>query len=232
VTTWAARISGGEAALDVGFLLYLLCALFWVVGGWLTWCVLRWRQPLLGIVPGAAAFATNLLNYPADQNGFTLAFVVLTIGLLLWNNYVRSVEVAGRARVKLSTDARWDFWETGVVVMAVVVALSIFLPPLSRVDTTVNIEGGAFRGWAELNQRMNHPVAFGRGSSGGTSIGFAERRAAGWAPPPHRWGGDDVHLRWKLRRQPILPRPGSAPDQERSLALRPGERGSPAGSAR
>lgn len=187
VSVWARRIGTGEAGVDVSFFLFLLCALFWVVGGWLAWCVLRWRQPLLGIIPGAGAFATTVLNYPVDQNGFTLAFVVLTIGLLLWNNYVRSVEVAGKASVKLSTDARWDFWETGVVVMAVVVALGIFLPPLSHVDSTVNIENGAFRGWAELNQRMNHPVAFGRGSSAGTSIGFAEDVPLGG--PLHRTGG-------------------------------------------
>ena len=174
INTWAGRIASGQAAADVSFYLLLLCFLFWIVGGWLAWCVLRWAQPLVGVVPGAAAFATNILNYPADQNGYTLAFLVLTIGLLLWTNYQHSSEVALRARVKLSNDARWDFWETGVVVMAAVVVLGIFLPPLSRVDSTVDLESGAFRGWADLNQRLNHPVAFGHGVSAGTSIGFAD----------------------------------------------------------
>ena len=173
VSAWLGRIASGEAANDVAFYLYLLCCLFWVVGGWLSWCTLRWRQPLLGLIPGAAAFATNVLNFPTDQNGYTLAFLVLTLALLLWTSYLRSLESAARRRVKLSSDARWDFWESGVVVMAAVIALGIFLPPLSTSDRTVDIENGSFRGWAELQQRLNHPVAFGRGSASGTSTGFA-----------------------------------------------------------
>ena len=173
VTAWVGRIGSGEAANDVAFYLYLLCCLFWVVGGWLSWCTLRWRQPLLGLIPGAAAFATNVLNFPTDQNGYTLAFLVLTLALLLWTSYLRSLDSAARRRVKLSSDARWDFWESGVVVMAAVIALGIFLPPLSTADRTVDIENGSFRGWAELQQRLNHPVAFGRGAASGNSTGFA-----------------------------------------------------------
>src|SRR5207302_967724 len=56
---WLGRIASGDAANDEAFYLYLLSLLFWVVGGWLSWCSLRWRQPLLGLIPGAAAFATN-----------------------------------------------------------------------------------------------------------------------------------------------------------------------------
>jgi hypothetical protein len=173
VGAWLVRLANGDALADANFYLYLLCCLFWVVGGWLSWCVLRWRQPLLGLVPGAAAFATNVLNYPSDQNGYTLAFLILTLSLLLWTSYLRSLEAASRRRVKLTGDARWDFWESGVVVMAAVIALGIFLPPLSNADRTVDIENGSFRGWAELQQRLNHPVAFGHGQSDGTSIGFA-----------------------------------------------------------
>lgn len=184
---WSTRLAGGEAAADAAFYLYLLCCLFWVVGGWLSWCVLRWRQPLLGLVPGAAAFATNVLNYPNDQNGYTLGFLVLTLSLLLWTSYLRALDTAARRRVKLTGDARWDFWESGVVVMAAVIALGIFLPPLSNADRTVDIENGSFRGWAELQQRLNHPVAFGRGSSTGTSIGFASTAPLGG--PIHKTGG-------------------------------------------
>ena len=116
-------MASGEASSDTSFYVYLLCLLFWVVGGWLAWCTLRWRQPLLGLVPGAAAFATNVLNFPAEQNAYVLAFLVLTLGLLLWNSYQRSVDTAVRRRVKLSPDARFDFWETGVVV-----AVAIYRP--------------------------------------------------------------------------------------------------------
>src|SRR5207249_7679658 len=69
---WSRRTLSGEAVSDVVFYLLLMTILFWVVGGWLAWCVLRWRQPLLGLVPGAVFFATNILNYPNDQNGYTL----------------------------------------------------------------------------------------------------------------------------------------------------------------
>jgi hypothetical protein len=170
---WAGRIASGDAANDTSFYVFLLCLLFWVVGGWLSWCSLRWRQPLLGLVPGAAAFATTVLNFPSDQNGYVVAFLVLTLGVLLWTSYVRQIDSASRRRVRLSGDARWDFWESGVVVMAVVIALGLIVPPLSTADRTVDIENGSFRGWAELQQRLNHPVAFGSGATAGTSTGFA-----------------------------------------------------------
>jgi hypothetical protein len=170
---WAGRLASGDAANDTAFYVYLLCLLFWVVGGWLSWCSLRWRQPLLGLVPGAAAFATTVLNFPSDQNGYVVAFLVLTLGVLLWTSYVRQLDSAARRRVRLSGDARWDFWESGVVVMAAVIALGLLVPPLSSADRTVDIENGSFRGWAELQQRLNHPVAFGSGATSGTSTGFA-----------------------------------------------------------
>lgn len=169
---WAARVADGQAVTDTAFFLYLMCLLFWIVGAWLAWCVLRWRQPLLGLVPGAAAFATTLLNYPSDQNGYMLAFLVLTLALLLWSHYHRSVEDVRRRHVRVTGDAGWDFWESGVSVMAAVVAIGIFAPPLTTADRSVDIENGVFRSWAELQQRLNHPVAFGRGEATGTSIGF------------------------------------------------------------
>src|SRR5207237_4067633 len=172
IGVWLGRVASGEASSDTSFYVYLLCMLVWVVGGWLAWCTLRWRQPLLGMVPGAAAFATNVLNFPSDQNAYVLAFLVLTLSLLLWNSYQRSVEGALRRRLRLSPDARFDFWETGAVVAVAVVMLGIFMPPLSTSDRTVDFENGTFRGWAELQQRLNHPVAFGGGQSSGVSIGF------------------------------------------------------------
>lgn len=187
VGTWWARIADGSAAVDISFFLYLLALLFWVVGGWLAWCVMRWRLPLLGLLPGAFAFATTLLNFPSDQNGYMLAFLILTLGLLLWTQFTKSVADVRRRNIRLSGDASWDFWETGVLVMAGVIALGIFLPPLSRVDSTVDIESGVFRNWAELQQRLNHQVAFGHGAAAGTSIGFnSDVRLVG---PIHRTGG-------------------------------------------
>lgn len=172
LSLWWAGVGNGDDANDTSFYVFLLCLLFWAVGGWLSWCSLRWRQPLLGVVPGAAVLATNVLNFPSDQNAYVLSFLLLTLGLVLWSTYLRSLETAARRRVKLSGDARWDFWESGAVVTVLAVVLSIFLPPLSGSDRSVDIENGTFRGWAELQQRLNHPVAFGRGPGYGNSIGF------------------------------------------------------------
>ena len=170
---WLQRTLSGAAASEVVFYLLLMAILFWIVGGWLAWCVLRWRQPLLGLVPGAVFFATNILNYPNDQNGYTVAFLALTLSLLLWTTYQRSLDQAQRMRIRMSGDARWDFWESGVVVLVGVIVLGLFLPPISQADQSVDIENGLFRGWAEFQQTLNHPTEFGRGISSGTSIGFS-----------------------------------------------------------
>ena len=170
---WLSRTLDGEAASDVVFYLLLMAILFWIVGGWLAWCVLRWRQPLLGLVPGAVVFATNVLNYPNDQNGYTVGFLALTLALLLWTTYQRSLDHADRLKIRMSGDARWDFWESGVVVLVGVIVLGLFLPPISQADQSVDIENGLFRGWAEFQQTLNHPTEFGRGISTGTSVGFS-----------------------------------------------------------
>jgi hypothetical protein len=170
---WWGRMFDGTAIADSSFDLYLISWLMWVTGGWLAWCVLRWRRPLLGLVPGAAAFATNLLNFPRDQNGYVLAVLVLTLALLLWTNYTTSIANAARARVKLTGDARWDFWESGLVAMAALVVLSIMLPPISTVDRTVDMESSAFTSWAQLLQTLSHPGSFGAAGASGGTTGFS-----------------------------------------------------------
>jgi transglutaminase-like putative cysteine protease len=169
---WWARITDGSASTDPSFYLFLICWLMWVTGAWLSWCVLRWRKPLLGLIPGAAAFTTNLLNFPNDQNGYTLAILVLTLALLLWTNYTGSIASATRAHVKLSGDARWDFWESGLVAMAALIVLAILLPPLSTVDRTIDVESSLFSNWAQLQQRLSHPGVLGNGPAGGGTTGF------------------------------------------------------------
>ena len=172
-STWSARIADGSAGADPTFYLYLICLLMWVTGGWLSWCVLRWRRPMLGLIPGAAAFATNLLNYPADQNTYVVTILVLTLALLLWTNYTTSIANATRARVKMTGDARWDFWESGLVAMAALVLLAILLPPLSTVDQTVAMESSAFTNWAQLQQRLSHATIAGGRSGGVATTGFS-----------------------------------------------------------
>ena len=173
ISVWVQRIQEGNAASDTSFYLFLICLLMWVAGAWLAWCVLRWRKPMLGLIPGAAAFATNVLNFPDDQNGYTLAMLVLTLALLLWSNYTTSIASAQKASVKLTGDARWDFWESGLVAMAALIVLGILLPPLSTADRTLQVESGVFTNWAQLQQRLSHPGFFNSGNSTGVT-GFTD----------------------------------------------------------
>jgi hypothetical protein len=171
--TWVNAISGADTTVDTSLFLFLGCVVFWVLGGWLAWCTLRWRRPLLGIFPGAAVFATNVLNSTDEQNANTIYFLLLTIALLLWNGYRSSLLSAVRSGLRLSSDSRWDFWETGVAATAGVMLLAIFVPPLTHDDQTVNVENGVFRSWAQFQQNLNHPVEVGRGGSAAFSTGFA-----------------------------------------------------------
>src|SRR6202165_2448487 len=172
VSVWWGRLTDGEAANDPSFYLFLICWLMWVTGAWLSWCVLRWRKPMLGLIPGAAAFATTIVNFPREQNGYTLAVLVLTLALLLWTNYTTSIASANRAQVKLTGDARWDFWESGLVAMAALIVLAILLPPLSTFDRTTAIESSLLSNWAELQLRLNHPGVLGGGGGGAGTTGF------------------------------------------------------------
>src|SRR5689334_19622991 len=172
INIWWQRINSGDASSDTSFYLILICLLMWVTGAWLAWCVLRWRKPMLGLIPGAAAFATNVLNVPDDQNGYTLAMLVLTLALLLWTNYTGSIASASRASVKLTGDARWDFWESGLVAMAALIVLGIMLPPISTTDRTLQVESGVFTSWAQLQQRISHPGIFTTNGTGGGVTGF------------------------------------------------------------
>jgi len=170
---WWVRTLDGTAIVDSAFDLFLISWLMWVTGGWLSWCVLRWRRPLLGLVPGAAAFATNILNFPHDQNGYVLAVLVLTLALLLWSNYTGAIANAALSRVRLTGDARWDFWESGLVAMAALIVLAIMLPPLSTVDRSVDVESSAFTSWAQLLQTLSHPGQIGTGGAGRGTTGFS-----------------------------------------------------------
>lgn len=169
IQTWIGRLQDGSAFAQSDFVLFVIAWLMWVTGAWLSWCVLRWRQPLTGLIPGAAAFATNVLNSP-DQNTYTLAFLVLTFALLLWTNYTGSIANAAKARVKLTGDARWDFWESGLVATAALIVLAIMLPPLSTQDRTQSMESSLFSDWAQLQQQLNHPdLGTGTGRGAGTT---------------------------------------------------------------
>ena len=171
--TWINDISGSDQTVDTALFLFLGCVAFWIIGGWLAWCTLRWRKPMLGLFPGAAIFATNVLNSKDEQNANTIYFLLLTIALLLWSGYRASLLTAVRSGLRLSSDSRWDFWETGVAATAGVMLLAIFVPPITHDDQTVNVENGVFRNWAQFQQNLNHTVEVGKGGSALFSTGFS-----------------------------------------------------------
>jgi transglutaminase-like putative cysteine protease len=205
IQTWLQRVQDGSAFGDNAFVLFVIVWLMWITGAWLAWCVLRWHQPLIGLIPGAAALATNVLNYPQNQTGFTFWFLVLTFALLLWSTYTSSIARALNARVKLTGDAKWDFWESGLVATAALIILGILLPPLSTVDRTATTASSLFASWAQLQQQLNHPddssltsAGSGPGTTGfntdvrlagelkkSTAVVFTYTVAGNWITPPY-----------------------------------------------
>ena len=183
---WSDRIASGAAFSDRAVLLLLLAGLAWLGAGWLAWCVLRWRQPLFGMLPLGLVLATNVLNAPNEQNGPVLGFLLLCCGLLLWCSYLRSVDGAARRGLRLAADVRWSFWELGVGASVAVLVLGIFVPPLSTTDRTVSIQSGLFRQWAQIQQGLDHPVPFGPTSGPATTQGFSSDVQLGG--PLHRTG--------------------------------------------
>ena len=155
----------GVALADPVVLQLLLHALFWLLGAWLAWGVLRRRQPLLAVAPAGAALATNVLNFPDGQDAYVFWFIVLTLAVLLWSTYHASLAAARRHRVELADNARWDFWERGAVAAAGLVALGVLAPPLSASDRTLDIQNGVSDAWG----RITHSGAGGAGTSAGFS---------------------------------------------------------------
>ncbi|HEV2218328.1 MAG TPA: transglutaminase domain-containing protein [Candidatus Dormibacteraeota bacterium] len=173
VQVWTERVFEGSAFGDQAFVGLVITLLMWVTGGWLAWCVVRWRQPLIGLIPGAAAFSTNVLN-TANQQGYTFIFLALTLGLLLWTTYTSSVEKAVAARIKMTGDARWDFWETGLVATAALLVVGIMLPPISTTDRTATMESSVFDTWGKIQQQLNQIGVQGNGPvPGQVSTGFS-----------------------------------------------------------
>src|SRR5438046_1799785 len=175
VQVWIIRVFNGFAFGDQAFVGFVITLLMWITGGWLAWCVVRWRQPLIGLIPGAAAFSTNVLNTP-HQQGYTFFFLALTLGLLLWSTYTASIEKAVAARIKMTGDARWDFWETGLVVTAGLLIASIFLPPLSTIDRTATMESSMIKNWAQIQAKLNQVGTSHGGTTQGSSAvtGFSQ----------------------------------------------------------
>jgi hypothetical protein len=167
VQQWWTALQGGQAAANPGILVFLLYVLFWLLGAWLAWGLLRRRQPLLAVAPAGAALSTNVLNFPDGQDAYVFWFIVLTLALLLWSTYQGSLAGARRRGIQLTEGARWDFFERGALAAAGLVALGVLVPPLTVTDRTADIQNGFSDAWG----RITHG-ARGAGAAG-SSVGFS-----------------------------------------------------------
>jgi hypothetical protein len=173
VVGWWRALAAGAPFDDPLLLLALLYLLFWLLGAWLAWGLLRRQQPLLAVAPAGAALSTNVLNFPDGQDAYVFWFVVITLALLLWSTYQSSLAAARRRRAELGEGARWDFWERGALAAAGLVALGVLVPPLSVTDRTNDIQNGLSQTWG----RITHSAGT---SAGATSIGLsADARLGG-----------------------------------------------------
>lgn len=168
-----AAMLAGDYNHAAGSLLFLLALLMWAAGAWLAFAVLRWQRPLLGMVPGIAILATNVLNFPLAQNGPLFAFTALGVFLLLWTSYSRRLQDARRIGLRLSSESRWDFWESGLVAGAALLLVSFVAPPLSTVDRTVDAQTGIIKAWSDIQLRLHHELP-GGGQPAGFSTGFSD----------------------------------------------------------
>jgi transglutaminase-like putative cysteine protease len=172
-------LAAGDLAHAGAVFLFLVALLLWAVGAWLAWCAIRWRQPLLGLVPGVAIFATNLLNFPTGQNSYVFYFAALTVALLLWSAYRRSLDQAARRGLRLTSDSRWDFWESGAVAGIGLLVVAFFAPPLSTVDRTVDAQTGLIKAWSNIQLELHHALPSGDTNAGAFSTGFSDQVVLG-----------------------------------------------------
>ncbi|MGH7911369.1 MAG: hypothetical protein ACREOV_06575, partial [Candidatus Dormibacteraceae bacterium] len=172
-----AAIRAGRAG-DSPFPDFLFDLVFWGNSAWLGWIVLRARRPLFAIVPSAAIIATNILEVSAGQVGFVLGLIACSCALLLVSAYERSLDEARRRHLWLNDDVRWNFWEMGLVVTILVLAITAFVPPVSTVNRTVALQNELFHGLNAMHRSVSGQSS--TSSGGGRTIGYTtEVRLAG-----------------------------------------------------
>lgn len=137
---------------DTTFPDFLFFLAIWCNAAWLCWFAVRARRPLIAMVPPAAIIATDVLNVPQDQGSFVLGLVLCCCALLLVTAYERSVSEARGRGVWLHDDVRWNFWQMGVLVSVLVLAVTAFAPPVSTVDRTLAVQNQLFRVGPELQK--------------------------------------------------------------------------------
>lgn len=145
------------------FLFYLG---IWAAAAWLGWWAIRFRRPLVALVPPVGIVATNVLNVPQDQLAYVLGTVLCSCALLLVTAQDRLATEARRRGLWLHDDVRWSYWEMGVVVTLAVLAVAAFVPPVSTLNRTLGWEGQLSRG------ASGQPTGV-SAQSGATRIGYS-----------------------------------------------------------
>lgn len=142
-----AGTAGDTTAPDFLFFLAI-----WGGTAWLGWFAVRATRPLIAITPSVAIVATDVLNVPQEQGFSVLGLVVCCCALLLVTGYERSLGEARGRGVWLHDDVRWNFWQMGVVVTVLVLAVTAFAPPVSTVDHTLSLQNRLFQVGPDLQR--------------------------------------------------------------------------------
>lgn len=165
-------IENGTAG-DTTFPDFLFFLALWGNATWLGWFAVRARRPLIAMVPAVAIIATDVLNAPVGQGSFVLGLVVCCCALLLITAYDRSLTEARRRGVWLHDDVRWNFWQMGVVVSVLVLAVTAFAPPLSTVDRTLAVQNQLFHVGPDLEQTATGQTGGAIGAGTGTLLQYS-----------------------------------------------------------
>ena len=160
LAVWAGRLRSGEAGLDPGLFRFNYLLSLWLGAGWLTWCLERWRSPLLGLLPAVIGLSVTVLNLPAGQEPYVFSFIVLFCALLLWTH-------SG----SLAASWRPPFAAAGAAIALLAVAVGAVLPPLTTTDTSGRVQNGAFTSWAQLMARIGAGSQLAPGAT--RSVGFS-----------------------------------------------------------
>jgi len=128
LNSWAALYRTGKTIADTGLFVFLFCLLAWLSAAWLSWCVRRRRQALLGLLPMGLLLGLNV-----DLSGQDLlplaAFIAM--GLLLWvrtahNDQHRDWD---RRQVDYPEDLGFN-WAGAGFTMALIITLAARTAPL------------------------------------------------------------------------------------------------------
>jgi transglutaminase-like putative cysteine protease len=149
----------GSGALHAALFIALVAS----ASAWLGWQVTARRRGVAGLLPVAVLFAVGILNSAKDELGPAVAFLVVSLALLLLTGFARFREEITRAGPAPDRSGDGRFVRVGSLLAAVAVSGAAVLPPLSVTDSSILI-----------NQQLTElRRLFGDPSGGAAASGFS-----------------------------------------------------------